>query len=379
MIKQLQINNFRNYRNATIDLNDNKNIVVLYGENGEGKTNILEAISLFSETKGLRKANYEDMINKNNSENYWSIILKTKDEEFTSAYLRGEKSGKRIYKINDKACRNLSEFQKDSYVIWMTYETDRLFLQSPSNRRDFIDMFCSVRSHFHRDNVIDYEKLTRERLKILKKYCENGITNDISKWLDIIEEKIADLGLKIAIERMKITKELEDDQLTDNNFPGFKNEMTGGLESCIISKEPVYQLEFYKSELRNRRQKDGFSGSTTLGPNRSDWKVFHVEKKVDANLCSAGEQKMLLSGVFLSFIVRNLKNDKRNLILLLDDVIAHLDLPHRNLFFRYIKNLVEKNFKNVMVWLSGTDKELFCELKEQAEFFHIHNNFVEKG
>jgi DNA replication and repair protein RecF len=250
---------------------------------------------------------------------------------------------------------------------------------SPSSRRDFIDMLCCVKDKHHNLLVKNYEKLTRERLKILKANLGKPISTDIATWLDIVEAKISDLGLKIATNRILVTHELEKFQLKNNEFPEFKNQMTGLLENSIINEETESRLESYKSELRDRRQKDGFSGSTTFGANRSDWKVVHTEKQIEAELCSAGEQKMLLSGTFLSFVVRNLKYDERNLILLLDDVIAHLDSKHRALIFKYVKSLVEQNPKKISVWLSGTDKCLFDELEDNALFFNVHNNLVEIG
>ncbi|MDR0630710.1 MAG: hypothetical protein LBF70_01605, partial [Holosporales bacterium] len=233
-------------------------------------------------------------------------------------------------------------------------------------------MFTAVRVSSHIKNIKEYEKLTRERLKILKNY---GQRNDFDKWLSIIEMKIASLGIDIGKERIKMTKTLANTQL-NCDFPEFQNKMTGGLENDILIKDPESQLEVYKAVLYERREKDGMIGSTSFGPNRSDWKVFHVNKQIEAQLCSAGEQKMLLSGVFLSFVISNMMRDKRNLILLIDDVIAHLDSDHRNLFLRYIKKLIMNNANKINIWLSGTSKKLFDELKDIAKFFVIRNNTV---
>ncbi len=373
MINKLQINNFRNYKNLRFAIPEDSRIVVLYGANGEGKTNILEGISLLFASNGLRKAKYEDMINKSSGQKYWSIIAETESGEFTSGYSLGDKSGKRIYKVNEKSVRNLDEFRKDNYILWMTYETDRLFMQSPSDRRDFIDMFCNVRSKIHAQNLRDYEKLTRERLKILKRFCETGINQDTAKWLDVIENKIVDLGIKIATERNLLASELEEHQIRNGEFPIFKTKMSGRLEDEVLSQEDSHDR--YRTELVNRRQKDGIVSSTTLGPNRSDWIVFHEGKQINAEHCSAGEQKLLLLGIFFSFIVQNIKSDSRNLIILLDDVVAHLDSNHRDLFFKYVKSFVI-NSQNISAWLSGTNKDLFDELSNSALFYKISNGGV---
>ena len=368
MLNKLQINNFRNYNTLKLSLQPDKRIVVLHGKNGIGKTNILESISLLHTSNGLRKARYDDMINKNRQQPYWNITAETDNGEFSSGYIKKDTVGRRIYKINGKNVRNLYEFRKDNRVLWMTYETDRLFMQSPSERRDFIDMFCDISYPQHNNALKDYEKLTRERLKILKQFCENGSNEAILKWLDIVEDKIAGLGIQIARARDKIATELEKLQIRNGDFPLFRSKMSGRLEEEVLKE--INCDELYKQKLKTQRQKDAFSGSTTFGANRSDWIVFHEEKQIKAEQCSAGEQKMLILAIFFDFILQHIKSDNRNLIILLDDVITHLDTSHRNLLFRYINSFV-KNSCNVSIWLSGTDKELFKELEGYALFLDI--------
>ncbi|MDR1233890.1 MAG: AAA family ATPase [Holosporales bacterium] len=376
MIKQLQIKNFRNYKDVKLIIPEtDHNIVVLYGNNGEGKTNILESISLFSEMGGLRRAKYEEIINRCIPEDVWSIVLNTPDCEFFTGYTR--QSAKRIYKINGNPARNMSDFLKDYCVLWLTYEMDRLFIRSPADRRDFIDMFGSVNYPQHISNVRSYEKLTKQRLKILKNHIHNPNDGDTTKWLDILEDQIVDFGIKIATTRIETVKKLEENQINDG-FPAFKNEMTGLLETSILNADNSCRAESYRRELHDRRERDGFSGSTTMGPNKSDWKVLYVGKDIDASMCSAGEQKMLLSGVFLSFVLSHLQSDERRLILLLDDVVAHLDTEHRTLLFSHIRDFMRKHIGKVSVWLSGTSKELFSELKDDAIFFRVRGGFVEE-
>lgn len=350
-------------------------VVVLYGANGHGKTNILEAISLFSGSSGLRKARYEDMINRNTRETYWSVTIKSGDLSLTSGYIKGENFGRRIYKIDGEPTKNSKEFAMEGSILWMTYENDRLFLESPANRRTFIDMLCAATSNSHVDNVRNYEKLTKERSKILKQFSGNR-HRDTGKWLDIVENKIADVGIQIANSRMKIVNELECTELLTREFPRFQNKMVGPIEQFIISQNMVLDRENYKAELTNRREKDSLVGATTFGPNRSDWKVVHTEKQMAAEFCSAGEQKMLLSSVFFSFVRKNMQSNSGNLILLLDDVITHLDANHRALFFKYIKELVTENMTRVSVWLSGTDRATFEELEDIALFFNVHDGNV---
>ncbi|MDR0744501.1 MAG: AAA family ATPase, partial [Holosporales bacterium] len=213
MIKNLRINNFRNYFYQNISIPEDYNTIILFGENGSGKTNILEAISLFSQTRGLRSAKYEEMINKSSNDSFWNITIQSEDFVYSSGYIKSGTVWKKVFKVFEKPTRDLSEFLKYNYILWLTYETDRLFLQSPSYRRDFIDMLCSVTIKNHMNSVHNYEKLTKERLKILKTYFASNINKDIEKWLDIIEEKISNIGLTIARSRIKISAEIEESQI----------------------------------------------------------------------------------------------------------------------------------------------------------------------
>ena len=367
MITKLHLNNFRNHCNLEMTIDKQRRIVVIYGSNGVGKTNILEAVSLLSIPNGLRKANYESMINIPSKLNYWNISAETGSGIFSSSYIKSGTIGKRIYKVNGKSVRNSSEFNKDNYILWMTYDTDRLFKESPSARRDFIDMFCQAIYNDHITNVKTYEKLTKERLKILKKHCEFGISDNIAKWLDIIETKIANIAIIVAKARCNTAYKLEELQIRNAEFPAFHSKMTGTVEEVINNDNFI---DIYKTELKNRRQKDIISGSTTFGINRSDWQVFHTAKKINAEYCSAGEQKMLILAVFFAFISHCIKLDERNLIILLDDVITHLDITHRKLLFKYIQDFVITNTK-VSVWLSGTDMETFATMQGTAKFYEI--------
>jgi DNA replication and repair protein RecF len=422
MDKYLILNNFRNHESLKLDLNTDRDVFVITGENGIGKTNVLEAISMFSGSRGIRHSNSEEIINENFDKNFWSVTFSVEDGVFVCGY----SNGKRIYKVSDKNVRNLSAFSKNHHVLWMTYETDRLFVDSPSKRRNFIDMFANSKFNDHETNLRTYEKLTRERLKILKQ--TNCVINESSsKWLNIIEERIVNIGIKIERARRNITNDINNGQDETSDFPRFHTEMSGELDE-----------NEYKNELFERRQKDFFTSSTTYGPNRLDLMVTHSANNIGAEKCSAGEQKILLLGIFLSFIRENLQNSqedrhlaealsiheqfegatmaknhnlsnarhsqpnddssysttnklfedegfckrairKKNLILLFDDVIAHLDSFHRVLLFKHIKSLrtyFEQNGMDIMIWLSGIDKKMFEEFNDTALFIDLSRKYL---
>jgi DNA replication and repair protein RecF len=370
MAKQIILNNYRNYKHARLDLNSSsgaeKDIFVVYGENGQGKTNILEAISMFNGGYGLRKARPTDIIRKSSDEKLWSVIFQIDNDSFLCGYMNGRK----VYKISDKLIYNLKSFLRSNYVLWMTYATDRLFVEAPANRRDFIDMFCASKFPDHETNLRAYEKLTKERMQILKK-CEGVPKNQtFEKWLDVVEDRIVMIGLNIMKTRNRIVANIETCQESDD-FPRFSNRVVIKCNADIGSPSS------YKNELKLCRQKDFQVHSTSVGPNRSDWEVFHIGNQIEACFCSAGEQKMLILGVFLGFIRQNIKTDKRSLILILDDVIAHLDSAHRAILFSHLKSLrsfFRENGMQIMIWLSGIEEALFSDFYGEAIFFEIIND-----
>lgn len=379
MITQIRINNFRNYYHMR--LNTKNDIVVLYGKNWIGKTNILEAVSFFSYGRGLRRAKFDSMIQLNSGKNFWNVIINIDEYDFSSGYIKTEHIGKRIFRMADKPGKTLDIFAEKNYILWMTYETDRLFLQPSVERRAFIDMFCYGIYSDHANNILMYEHLLKERQKILKEYYANQPTQqkNIFSWLDIVKGKISKIGTKIACNRIKITNIVGANQMKESDFPAFQNKMSGQLEELILQNYPENDWEQqYCFELQQRREKDFFTKMTTLGAHRSDWKVRHESNNMEAAICSAGEQKMLLSRVFLAFVAHKIQNDKRNLILLFDDIASHLDEKHRDLLFFHIKNIVKKNKGKINVWLSGIDKKFFAKLDECALFIDMKNNISDE-
>jgi DNA replication and repair protein RecF len=360
MNKYLLLNNFRNHRRKEIDLNISSDIIILFGKNGSGKTNILEAVSLFAGGKGLRHCKSEEMTMSGQS--VWQVTMSTDDGVFSCGY----DGHKKVYKISEKNVKNLNSFAKNNYLLWLTYETDRLFVESPSARRRFIDMLASSKFLNHDENLKIYEKLTRERLKILKQ-TEGNISESTNKWLSIVEERTVKVGAQIAECRCEITNDINLGQDKYSDFQIFYSRMSDNLESFTDTTR-------YKDELFLRRTKDFITNSTTFGPNRSDWEVWHSGHNMEAKKCSAGEQKILLLGAFLSFVKQNMQNDKRCLFLLLDDVVAHLDSQHRLMLFKHINDLQDffaQHGLEIMIWLSGTERELFEFFLNKAVFLEV--------
>ena len=362
MINFIQINNFRNYELSRID--NLTRIVVLYGANGSGKTNILEAISLLSYGRGLRNAQYESMINNKTDQNFWSITVRFGSHKLLSTYTKENKVGRRTFKIDDKQSRKIDEFAQNYYVLWLTYETDRIFMQSPSVRRNFIDVMCYSLFPNHEELINQYDKVSRERQKLLAARFDNTSSShkySSDKWLDIIEEKIVTCGLDIIKNRLETINIIQNHQTDFTDFPNFDTKMIGPIENYMQSNNAVTSEEikrYYAETLSGSREKDYYTKSASVGPNKSDWSVMYRKKNVNAALCSAGEQKMMLVAVFLSFMNYKLSSDHRDMILLLDDVTTHLDDAHRNSLFEILKHASTSTDK-MQIWLSGVRRDIF--------------------
>jgi DNA replication and repair protein RecF len=363
---------------------------VLYGNNGAGKTNFLEAISIFSGTRGLRGARFDEMMNVGVNSQSWGITLSLDNEEFSVSYTTRNGRGKRMFNISGKRASSLAEFKDNYYVLWITQEVDRLFLQSPSDRRDFIDMFAESEYSNHSYALSSFENLSRQRLRILKESGgEVGCSHSTSKWLDILESKIAEFGYTILKNRIEVIKKMESGQSLIPSASKFSAEMTGKAEDiiCTIDDSDCNDSaskakQRYVELLMESRTKDFFVGFTSIGPNRSDWNVLNAKNGMRAALCSAGEQKSLLCNVFFSFVSRKMYEDKRGLILILDDVASYLDSEHRMFLFDQIKSIrqhFEKQGVMSSVWLSGTDRDQFSPLDGCAGFFHVKDgNLLER-
>lgn len=360
MISSINLHNFRNYKSVSV--NFNSNVVILYGPNGSGKTNLLEAISLFSSGRGLRGSAIQEITNTFTQPNEkWAVNLFLDNEISLSTGLSFTSNNRprRICKIQGDFVKSSTNFHEYISLISITPLMDHLFVDSASARRKFMDdLVCSYFPQ-HSINLLDYEKSMKQRLSILK----NDNIPD-AKWLSSLEEIMSEKNILVCNARKNFIQLLDDGQKNQIPlFPKIKSKMIGKIENC--SKDEILNM------LRNSREIDKISGMTTVGCHRSDWIVSHLSNERIAKDCSTGEQKIILISIILSFINQRLKKCDIQLVLLLDDVIARLDFSHRMVLFEQVKEIV-CNSNGVQVFFSGTDLELF-EPIQSAQFLHVEN------
>jgi len=248
---------------------------------------------------------------------------------------------------------------------------DVFFRTSSSIRRKFLDRFIFNTKPDYIITVRNYEKNLKERYRLLKNvthnnfFYEEGKNLEIDLWLTKIEEKLVKDGIKIFSERKKFIEEFNSLPTHSKNFPEIKLLLFGDIEKILLSKNTDYVRKIYLKKVCESRKIDSIKGSVSFGPNKSDLRILYIKKKITADACSTGEQKIILIAIIIQFCkLLNIKKGNPP-ILLLDELVAHLDEKVRISLFDELKSL------NAQVWMSGADKNLFKSIYSEAENFEI--------
>jgi len=360
-IESLKIINFRSHENFNIQLSGLP--LAIIGENGVGKTNILEAISLLSPGRGIRNASFSEMIKDNNLKP-WGISahISTEQKKYKVSTGIKESFKGRDIKINEKKVSGSSHLPEVILISWLTPSMDQIFNQTPSYRRKFIDRLCAVYEKDHTKNLKIYEKLMRERNVSFKNERIDKI------WLDALESQMANISIVIAETRLKFISNLN--KILENNldevWPKSSLEISGFVENLVSSWNKDKAIMVFCETLNANREKDFFSKRTTEGVHRSDLMVTEQKNKLEAKKCSTGEQKAMLMGIILAHLELVSNHTSRYPVLLLDEVLAHLDKKRRDSFFHQILNIGSQ------IIMTGTDISIFNSLGENLDIFHLN-------
>lgn len=371
-ISSLTLHNFRSYESSDLKQLSAK-FIVFYGANGAGKTNILEAVSLFSPGRGLRSAKPIEMQN-NATQSPWALSCHIEGEYGAiqiGTGLDGATKNKRIVRVQGENARSQGVLSEYLACIWLTPQMDRLFLDSSSHRRRFLDRLIFAFDPGHSGRVTRYENAMRQRSKILQDSHKTGRQADAS-WLDGLERQMAETAIAIAAARRDFTARLQGvcDTHKSEYFPRAILQAQGSIEA-LFDNAPALEVEdLYRYQLQESRSVDMISGGAATGPHKSDLGVIMADKSMPAEHCSTGEQKALLIGILLAHA--RLIKDERGFapILLLDEVAAHLDEGRRCALYDLLEGLGSQ------VWLSGTDRALFTALEGRGQFFEVENSSI---
>lgn len=361
----MTLSDFRNYRDVRLDTGGHS--IVLTGDNGAGKTNLLEAVSMLVPGRGLRGAVFEDLVRAPGADG-WAVAAVadgphgevTLGTEWRPAPVAGANGGgSRKISINGEVQRSSGSFGDHLRIIWLTPAMDRLFAGPAGDRRRFIDRLTLAFDPHHSTCSLAFERLVRERNRLLSEPRFDPI------WISGIEAQLAETAVAVAAARNAAIDSLQGfiGRMIGSVFPRAELAIEGDLESQLGQIPAVQVEDEYRKLLHDSRLRDQQAGRCLSGPHRSDLHVRHAAKGIEARLCSTGEQKALLVAITLAH-ARAVAAAFGGWapILLLDEIAAHLDADRRAGLFAEVAAVGSQ------AWMTGTDASLFEAAKGLGKF-----------
>lgn len=372
-VESLRLTDFRNYRHLALEVD--RAPVALFGANGAGKTNLLEALSFLIPGRGLRAARYEDIV-REGAGGGWAVFARISGPHGLAAVgtgLAGSReegaTGREVRVDGTRASVNdLGELCR---MVWLTPAMDPLFTGPANERRRFLDRLVLALDPGHRAQVSAFESAMRQRNALLEQRAGGGN----GRWLDAIEAQMAEHATAVAAARRDCVRLLQgvlEARAGHGLIPEAMLALEGTLETALGAMTAVDAEDGYRLDLAAARGQDAAAGRTLAGPHRSDLVVFHGAKQRPARGCSTGEQKILLAGIVLAHarLVRDVTAGATPL-LLLDEVAAHLDAAHRAALFAEIDEL------GAQAWMTGTEEGVFAAAKGALQRFRVSAGAVE--
>lgn len=349
-LTRVTLTDFRCYAAATIA--PGPGFVVLTGDNGAGKTNILEAVSLLAPGRGLRAAPLNEMARKGSAGGF-SISAQMNDIDLGTGTIPTAPE-RRIVRINN-ATASATALSEWLSIVWLTPAQDRLFSEAPGERRRFLDRLVLALNPGHAHHSTRYEAAMRQRNRLL---ADERPDPD---WLSALELAMAEHGAVIAESRASLVTALATRIAADPDsvFARAGLSLTGWDGGDLAR------------DLAISRPRDAAAGRTLIGPHRQDLTVVHLTKAQPAAQSSTGEQKALLLGIILAHADLVAEAAGRRPVLLLDEVAAHLDPSRRTALFERLDS------GGGQVWMTGTETALFTGVGAAATRIHVSHGRVE--
>lgn len=373
-IRRLTLSNFRSYHAAQVQL-DRAGPVVLTGANGAGKTNLIEAVSLLAPGRGLRRATMEELA-FSEGDGAWAISAEIEGMLGLATLGTGidppageESIPTRKCRIDRESVGSATAFADHLRVVWLTPAMDPLFNGPASERRRFLDRLVLAVDAQHSSRVAALERSLRSRNRLLE-----DAPGD-SHWLDAVEHETAEVAVAVAAGRAETAKRLsaalEASRDTAREFPQAQITLQGWMEQLLPDHSAVEIEDRYRALLKDNRARDAAAGRTLDGPHLSDLVVSHASKNIPAADASTGEQKALLIRLVLAHASLIKQMTGFAPLLLLDEVVAHLDPSRRAALYDALSLL------GAQVWMTGADPATFGDIVGRAQVFLVRSGMVE--
>jgi len=350
-LSALTLSHFRSHKSARLALDARP--VAIHGPNGAGKTNLIEAVSLLSPGRGLRRAAAQDMARRPEALGWKVTALLHSVSGVHEVEILSEEGAARQVRIDGKSAAQLA-LGRIARVLWLIPAMDRLWIEGAEGRRRFLDRMTMSFIPGHAEAVLAHEKAMRERNRLLKDQVRDA------HWYLALERQMAESGAEIHANRQQALALIAGAQMqAETAFPAAE------LDLVQTEGEMPEGADDLREALAESRFRDLVAGRTLVGPHRADLYGVYAAKGVPAADCSTGEQKALL----VSLILANARALARDFgappILLLDEVAAHLDATRRAALYDEICAL------GAQAWMTGTGPDLFGELGARAQYVHV--------
>lgn len=364
-IHRLSLTKFRNYRTGSLTARGE--LIVLVGPNGAGKTNCLEAISLLSPGRGLRRARLEEVANQT-GDGAWAVAAEV-EGALGLATLgtgidapSGDTATSRRCRIDREPVSSATAFGDHLRMVWLTPAMDGLFTGPASERRRFFDRLVLALDSEHSSRVSALDRSLRSRNRLLEDRQPN------THWLDAVERETAELAIAVAAQRGQTLQRLAATLAArglSSAFPSANIALDGWIENALVAEPATAVEDRYRAVLRDSRARDAAAGRTLDGPHLTDLQVVYAPKNMPAKDASTGEQKALLIGLVLAHA--NLVAEMTGItpLLLLDEVVAHLDPGRRAALFAELTALGSQ------VWMTGADPAAFADIGARSEILTV--------
>ncbi len=347
----LTLSHFRSHKRAELELDGRP--VAIHGANGAGKTNILEAVSLFSPGRGLRRAGAADMARRAEALGWKLTGQLQAPSQIHEIDIWSEAGAARQVRIDGKAANQIA-LGKICRVVWLVPAMDRLWIEAAEGRRRFLDRIALSFDPNHAEATLSYEKSMRERNRLLKEQVRDPA------WYRVLEAQMSVAGNRVHQARLQALEHLQQAQAeAETAFPIAELELIQSDGMMPGSEDDL------REALAESRVRDLAAGRSLVGPHRSDLIGRYAAKGVAAKDCSTGEQKALLVSLILANARALAQMEGAPPMLLLDEVAAHLDAARCAALYDEICGL------GAQAWMTGTGPELFASLGSRAQMLRV--------